>query len=298
VAPRDRLLERGTVLAELDQAQRAVARGGGRLVLLRGEAGVGKTTVISRFVAGLGPRARLLRGWCDPLTAPRPLGPLIDMLVDTSGEQAIGLRAAVDAGDIEAIYARLFGWLGNDNARVCVIEDLHWADGATLDLLRFLSRRIESLPVLLVVSYRDDEVGDQHPLAVLLGDMATSAAVTRIGLNPLSEGAVAELAAGTGVNAAKLYRLTGGNPFYVTEVLAVGPDAMRTGGELPRTVAEAVFGRLARLSNPGRETAYATAVCGPRADMALVHQVCPSAAEGLVECVNAGVQIAGEDTGW
>lgn len=87
VAPRDQLLERGTVLAELDQAQRAVSRGGGRLVLLRGEAGVGKTAVIARFVAGLGQRARVLRGWCDPLAAPRPPGPLIDMLAETSGEQ-------------------------------------------------------------------------------------------------------------------------------------------------------------------------------------------------------------------
>ncbi len=92
MAPRDRLLERGTVLAELDQAQRGVARDGGRLVLLRGEAGVGKTTVIARFVAGLGQRARVLRGWCDPLTAPRPLGPLIDMLADTS-ERAGGRTA-------------------------------------------------------------------------------------------------------------------------------------------------------------------------------------------------------------
>jgi DNA-binding CsgD family transcriptional regulator len=296
VAPRERLLERGTVLAELDQAQQSVARDGGRMVFLRGEAGVGKTTVIARFLAGLGQRARVLRGWCDPLTSPRPLGPLVDMLGDTSGEQAAGLRAAIAAGDTEAIYARLVGVFGSDTASVCVVEDVHWADGATLDLLRFLSRRIESLPVLLVVSYRDDEVGAQHPLAVLLGDMATSAAVTRIGLDPLSEGAVAELAAGTDVNAAKLYRLTGGNPFYVTEVLAVGPDAMRTGGELPRSVAEAVFGRLARLSNPGRETAYATAVCGPRAELTLVHEVCPAAAEGLAECLNAGVLVADADT--
>ena len=295
MAPRDRLLERGTVLAELDQAQRAVARRGGRLVLLRGEAGVGKTTVIARFVAGLGQRARVLRGWCDPLTAPRPLGPLIDMLTDASGEQAAGLRTAIDAGDTEAIYARLVGMFGNDTAWVCVVEDVHWADGATLDLLRFLSRRIDSLPLLLLVSYRDDEIGDQHPLVMLLGDLATSAAVSRIGLNPLSEAAVAELAAGTGTNADALHRLTGGNPFYVTEVLAAGPDVLAREA-LPRSVSEAVWGRLARLSNAGRETAYATAVCGPRADLALVHDVCPAAKEGLAECLNTGVLVADADT--
>src|SRR6185503_14724124 len=102
----------------------------------------------------------------------------------------------------------------------------HWADGATLDLLRFLARRVGSLPVLLLVSYRDDEVGPQHPLAVALGDVATFEAVTRIGLARLSRDAVAVLAAGRGVNADELHRLTGGNPFFVTEVLAVGPDAL------------------------------------------------------------------------
>lgn len=293
MAPRERLLERGSALAELDKAQRAVARGAGRLVLLRGEAGVGKTTVIARFVDGLGQRAQVLQGWCDPLTSPRPLGPLVDMLADTSGEQTAGLRAAVDAGDTEAIYTRLVGVFGNATASVCIVEDVHWADGATLDLLRFLSRRIASLPLLLLVSYRDDEIGEQHPLAVLLGDLATSAAVSRIGLRPLSEAAVAELSAGTGTNAAALHRLTGGNPFYVTEVLAAGPDAREA---LPRSVSEAVWGRLARLSNSGRETAYATAVCGPRADLALVQAACPAAAEGLAECLNAGVLVADADT--
>jgi DNA-binding CsgD family transcriptional regulator len=295
VAARDQLLERGATLAELDQAQRAVARGGGRLVLLRGEAGVGKTTVIARFVAGLGQRARALRGWCDPLTAPRPLGPLIDMLAETSGEQEAGLRAAVDAGDIEAIYARLVGLFGDGGVWVFVVEDVHWADSATLDLLRFLSRRIASLPLLLVISYRDDEIGAQHPLAVLLGDLATSAAVSRIGLDPLSGAAVAELAAGSGVNAEELHRITGGNPFYVTEVLAAGPDALHDGA-LPHTVSDAVRGRLARLSTDGRETAHATSVCGPRASLTLLHEVCPAAREGLAECLNAGVLVADADT--
>jgi DNA-binding CsgD family transcriptional regulator len=295
VAPKDRLLERDAVLAELNRHRRAAARGAGRLVLLRGEAGVGKTTVIARFVGGLGHSARVLRGWCDPLTAPRPLGPLIDMLAATSGEQIAHLRAAIDAGDTEAMYARLVGMFGAQPGWVCVIEDVHWADGATLDLLRFLARRIDSLPLLLIASYRDDEVGDQHPVALLLGDLATSSAVSRIGLDPLSAAAVAELATGGGVNAEALHRLTGGNPFYVTEVLAAGSDAL-THEALPRSVSEAVWGRLARLSSAGRETAYATAVCGPRVSLALVHDVCPVATQGLAECLKAGVLVADADT--
>jgi DNA-binding CsgD family transcriptional regulator/tetratricopeptide (TPR) repeat protein len=295
VPSKDRLLERDAVLAELDQLQRASARGRGRMLLLRGEAGIGKTTTIGRFVAGLSGSVRVTRGWCDPVSAPRPLGPLIDMLVEISDRPAAALRAAVEHGDIDAVYAGLISLFGNETAWVCVVEDVHWADGATLDLLRFLARRVGSLPLLLVVSYRDDEIGDQHPLTMLLGDVATSPAVTRIQLQPLSVSAVAELAVGSGVNADELHRLTAGNPFYVTEVLAAGSDAL-TPGALPRSVSEAVWGRLARLTTVGRETVHATAVCGPRADLALVRQVCPAAEKGLPECLSAGVLVADAHT--
>jgi DNA-binding CsgD family transcriptional regulator len=288
----DRLLERDAMLAELDRCRRTAARSG-RIVLLRGEAGVGKTTVIARFLAGLGLGTRVVRGWCDALATPRPLGPLVDMLASLTGERAARVRAAIDAGDPEAIYSRLIDLFGDGASWVWVIEDLHWADGATLDLLRYLARRIDALPVLLVVSYRDDEIGPQHPLVVLLGDVATSAAVTRIALAPLSAAAVAQLAAGSGVNADALHQVTGGNPFFVTEVLAAGADALGEGG-LPRSVSEAVVGRLARLSAAGRETAQATAVCGPRSSPTLLEAVCPGAA--LTECLDAGVLIADAGT--
>jgi hypothetical protein len=188
-----------------------------------------------------------VRGWCDALATPRALGPLIDMLAELSGEQCAGVRAAIAAGDPEAIHTRLLGLFGDGNAWVWVIEDVHWADAATLDLLRFLARRIDALPVLLVVSHRDDEIGPTHPLAVLLGDVATTSAVTRIALDRLSRDAVAALAAGSGINADALYRLTGGNPFFVTEILAAGPDALGDGA-LARSVAEAVGALRGRRS--------------------------------------------------
>jgi DNA-binding CsgD family transcriptional regulator len=260
-------------------------------VLLRGEAGVGKTAVLGHFVAGLDSSIRVLQGWCDPLGAPRPLGPLIDALAQLGDAQAASLAAAVDAGDTAALYRRLLAVLRDGGRWVWVIEDAHWADGATLDLLRFLARRIGSLPLLLVVSYRDDELGATHPLTLALGDVATCAAVNRIGVEPLSRAAVAVLAADSAINADQLHQLTGGNPFFVTEVLAAGPDVAGRAA-LPRSVSEAVAGRLARLSDRGRETAHAAAVCGPRADVALVHTICPGAGAALGECVAAGVLIA------
>jgi hypothetical protein len=106
---------------------------------------------------------------CDPLATPRPLGPLIDMLAQLPKPEGGGLAAAINGVGAEAIYTRLLGSFADGNSWVCAMEDVHWADGATLDLLRFLARRVGTLPVLLLVSYRDDEVGAQHPLAAALG---------------------------------------------------------------------------------------------------------------------------------
>jgi predicted ATPase len=289
------LLEREAALAELGSLALEMRRSSGRVVLLRGEAGVGKTAVITRFITGLDGAARVLQGWCDPLVTPRPLGPLLDALSDLNVEAAHGLGAAIEAGDTATLYQRLLAMLRSERRWIWVIEDAHWADGATLDLVRFLARRIASLPLLLVVSYRDDEVGGAHPLAVALGDVARCAAVHRIDLAPLSRDAVATLAVGSGLNADQLHHLTGGNPFFVTEVVAAGVDVIDP-NTLPRSVSDAVGGRLARLSAHARDTAQAAAVCGPRASRALVQAVCPNAARGLAECLDVGVLIAAGDS--
>lgn len=283
------LLERQAALAELTGLARAARRGSGRVALLRGESGVGKTALINAFTAALDGSERLLVGWCDPLAAPRPLGPLLDALAGFEPAAAGGLVKAIESGDTGALYRRLLAILRDGQRWVWVIEDAHWADGSTLDLIRFLARRTASLPLLLVISYRDEEIDLQ--LSVALGDVATCAAVSRVALEPLSRDAVAVLAAGSGFNADQLHRLTGGNPFYVTEVLACGVDALDR-NVLPSSVSEAVWGRLVRLSRGACKTAEAVAVCGPRADAALVQKVCPDAGAALDECLDAGVLVA------
>jgi DNA-binding CsgD family transcriptional regulator len=289
------LLERDVPLTQLNALARRVARGGpGEVVLLRGEAGVGKTAMLAKFAGQLDSGLRVLRGWCDPLGAPRPLGPLTDALSGLDAGAGAGLAAAVDSGDTAGIYRQLLAALGERERWVWVIEDLHWADGATLDLLRFLTRRISALRLLLVITFRDDEPDPIHPLAVTLGDLANCAGVTRIALEPLSPSAVATLAAGSGLNADQLYEITGGNAFFVTEVLAAGPDVLHRDG-LPRSVSEAVGGRLARLSPRGRLAAHTVAVCGRRVDIALLEKMCPRARPFLNECLSAGVLIAEGD---
>jgi DNA-binding CsgD family transcriptional regulator len=289
------LLEREAPLAQLNAPAYRVARGGpGEVVLLRGEAGVGKTTLLAQFVDQLDPRLRVLRGWCDPLAAPRPLGPLTDALAGLDAVAGAALTAAVDSGDTAQIYRQLLAALGDRDRWVWVIEDVHWADGATLDLVRFLARRVTTLRLVLVISFRDDELAATHPLAVTLGDLANYPAVSRIELAALTLPAVATLAAGSGLNAEQLHQVTGGNPFFVTEVLAGGPAALTRKG-LPRSISEAVCGRLGRLSAKARETVHAVAVCGPRADVALLAKMYPEARTALHECLGAGVLIAEGD---
>ncbi|GGK22347.1 hypothetical protein GCM10008955_14820 [Deinococcus malanensis] len=109
---------------------------------------------------------------------------------------------------------------------VVVFEDVHWADEATLDLLRFLGRRMDNAHALLIASFRDEEVGPRHPLRVVIGDLATSPATRRLMLSRLSQEAVSYLAAETGLDPGTLYRQTNGNPFFVTEVIASGAQGV------------------------------------------------------------------------
>ena len=127
-----------------------------------------------------------------------------------------------------------------------IVEDVHWVDEATLDLLRYTGRRISGLPVLALVSYRDDQVKPYDPLQIVIGDLATLASTHHLVVPPLSRSAVAALVGPDGLDPDRVYRLTGGNAFFIGEVLAAGD------GIVSPTVRDAVRGRVARLSNRGQ----------------------------------------------
>ncbi|MFI5325865.1 MAG: AAA family ATPase [Candidatus Rokuibacteriota bacterium] len=272
------LLERKRALEELGQLVVEAGSGEGRLVLLGGEAGVGKTSLVRHFTRSLPPKVRSLWGACDPLSLPRPLGPLVDVAPDL-GESFARLL------DLGAPRARLFAAVLDSlqvAMHVLVFEDVHWADDATLDLLRYLGRRLDTTRSLLIATYRDDEVGPKHPLRVVLGDLATSACVRRLLLEPLTADGVRLLAGSSGIDAADLHRRTGGNPFFVTEVLAAG------GASLPPTLRDAVLARAARLGPPARHALEAAAVLGARFDPLLLHEVAAADDAALEECLASG----------
>jgi predicted ATPase len=152
------------------------------------------------------------------------------------------------------VAAVLAAELETSGPAVLVLEDVHWADEATLDVLRMLARRVEALPTLVVASFRDDELSREHRLRIVLGELATSRLVSRIRLVRLSREAVAQLAEPCGVDATELYEKTAGNPFFVVEALAAGAD------RIPETIRDAVLARIARLSPPARALLDAIAI--------------------------------------
>jgi DNA-binding CsgD family transcriptional regulator len=282
------LLERGRELSALADSLAAVQQSSqGHVLLVGGEAGVGKTALLRRFCEERRQSGRILWGACDPLFTPRPLGPLIAVAEQVGGE----LEEVVADGSLpHEVAAALARELGARATTVFVLEDVHWADEATLDVLRLLARRVEALPTLVIGSYRDDELEPWHPLRLVLGEFATSSAVRRLKLAPLSPAAVAQLAEPHGVNADELYSKTAGNAFFVVEALAVGA------GEIPDTVRDAVLARAATLGPAARSLLEAVSIVPQRAELWLLELLVGDAVDRVDECLASGM-LAAEQAG-
>ncbi|HEX6619117.1 MAG TPA: AAA family ATPase, partial [Solirubrobacteraceae bacterium] len=281
------LLERTDQLSALADALDAVVGArAGVVVFVGGEAGAGKTVLLRAFCDGRRDSARILWGACEGLLTPGPLGPLFDVAEVTGGElEELVSREARPHEVTGALIRELAG----GRPTILVLEDLHWADEATLDVLRLLARKVEGVPTLVLASYRDDELDRAHPLTLVLGELASSRGVTRLAVPLLSEQAVGELAAPHGIDAGELHRQTNGNPFYVTEVLAAGT------GEIPHTVRDAVLARLARLSAPARRLLEAIAIATPQAEVWLLEALAAAELDGLEECLASGVVASQPD---
>ena len=276
------LLERESFLDTLAEYAREARQGDGRLTLVSGESGIGKTALLEAFQQQL-KGVRWLWGACDGLLTPRPLGPLFDIGSQLDGELATLCRQGAPR---DQLFAAFLAEIGSPAAfTVAVIEDVHWADEATIDLLNFLGRRLSRRNALVLVTYRDSEVSADHPLRLVLGDLATQRATRRMRLPRLSERAVRQLAGQHDVDAAELHRITGGNPFYVSEMLDAGWPSV------PSTVSDAVGARLARCSPGARELVETAAVIGGRVSPALLSSVHPDADSPADECLQTGILI-------
>lgn len=252
----------------------AKANGGhGCAVAIAAEAGAGKTSLVEHFARGRAEQATVYWGACENLTTPEVLLPLRDIA-----------RAAGKVLDIGRDHVRLFEWALSlishpTRTSILVIEDLHWADTATLDLLRYLCRRIGSARALLLMTYREEEMGFRSAIRQLLGETLPGS-IERMSLLPLSLPAVNQLAAKAGRSGSKIFELTAGNPFLVTETLAAA-DIIPS-----EAVRDATLARVARLTAPARQVLEAVSIFPRRAETAMVADLVSGGLDiGLDECI-------------
>ena len=265
------LLEREELLALLEHARSE----GGRLVFVGGEAGVGKTSLVRAF--GARTDARILAGACENLATPSPLGPFADVADRAGGRLADALAGADARNAARAVLAEL------DRSTILVVEDVHWADEATLDALRVIGRRIDGVEGMAVATYRDDEVSGEHPLRVVLGELASAPGVKRASVPRLSLEAVRALARPAGADGDAIHRLTLGNAFFATEILAADTE------ELPETVRDAVLARVAPLGPAARQLLDVVALVPARAELWLLERVAGEHLDRLEAPVAAGI---------
>jgi DNA-binding CsgD family transcriptional regulator/tetratricopeptide (TPR) repeat protein len=284
VAAGSTLVERGEALADLEAHLAAARAGDGRLVVIRGEAGIGKTALVTSLAASPAVDVPVLLGRCDGVSTPTPYGPFRDVM-DQLGP---ALRDLIE-GDAprHRVKVSLLEQLASAGPHLLIIEDVQWADEATIEVLTFVARRLAGTSSLLLVTYRDDD--EPHPrIRLFLGQISSMASVHHIVLDPLTRDGVAALIPDSSTDPVQLHALTGGNPFYVVEVLATGVEGV------PTTIGDALRARLAQLSASGRAALEAAAVIGSRCEPWLLAAVAGEDVLGADECLQRGLLTKGE----
>ena len=269
------LLERQSATASLHDALADATRGAGRMVFVSGEAGIGKTSLVRAFVADLPRGTRVLAGACDDLLTPAPLGPIRDVARRTRGPLAAALA---DRGDVAAA---VLAELSAGPPTVLLVEDLHWADEATLDLLAFVARRIGDLPRAGRPHLPRRRGGPGSPLRRLLG-AAPPRDTVRVALDRLSLNAVIALAPDRARRAARARRARGATR-------SSSPSCSHAGAGLPASVSEAVLGRLTRLPEASRAFVEQLAVIPARAEPELLDVLRPGWADLAAPAEELGV---------
>ena len=270
------LLERDDLLTTLSESKEKAQSGHGSIILVSGEAGVGKTALLQAFRDAQKDDA-FFWGMCDALFTPQALGPVYDIALGLSDDiKKLALRSAKP----NELFPVILSDLGKNNVKILVIEDIHWADYATLDFIKYVGRRISILNALLIVSFRDDEITETHPAQSVFGDLPSKHTV-RLEVKPLSQAAVDTLNRSSKYNSAELYRITDGNPFFITELLSSQTDDVA----LPVSIKEAVNARLNRLSAEERRFLEFASIVPGAIDIKLLENELPNAELLAMACV-------------
>ncbi len=274
------LIERDSELSLLTGLLTEVGSSGGKVVLVRGEAGIGKTALVSEFVASNRDETHVHLGSCDDLLIPQALSPFWDMARTESS-----LKGPVDSGDRPRLLDAAMDLLSRSlRPTIMIIEDTHWADQGTLDAIKYLGRRISRTNGLLILTYRDGEVDYDHPLRGVVGDLPPDS-VVRIHLDGLSLSAVTSLIGDSSLDPGDVLAATNGNPFLVAEMASVDGEVV------PSSVQDSVMVRVQKLSPEAHEMLKTLAVIPepiPRADALGLRGVSESL---LAECEGRGLLL-------
>lgn len=279
------LFERDSEIETLNRAVGDLDSLGGRVILVRGEPGIGKTALIGQFISDIGDRAHVLLGTCDDLLTPQPLGPIWDI-----ARQETSVARSLSDGDRRAVMEVLLDLLSRAlRPTLLVLEDTQWAGEATLDIIKFLARRIARTNGLLILTYRDSEVDASHPLRQVIGTLPPRSLI-RMRLNRLSTEATAAIIGDRPFDLATVHSLTNGNPLFVTEVVSSGIEAA------PTSVQDSVLARALKVSEGARQILDLVSVVPGEADMSLISEILDVADSQLDECVRQGLLRVHYDT--
>ena len=279
------LLEREKQLADLAAIVVGLEKSGGRVVLIRGEAGIGKTSLVDELVDRHRDTAHILIGACDDLLTPQTLGPFWDVARDEPD-----VEVALETDDRRRVQEAVLTLLSRRlRPTILIIEDTQWADESTLDAIRYLGRRVARTNGVILLTYRDSEVDLDHPLRQVIGDLPATA-VVRMPLEPLSAKAIAAMIGEGHHDVAAVLHQTDGNPLYVTEMLAWDSD------DVPSSIHEMVVARASKAS-PGAEQLLAVVSVVPgEAERDLVASLVGEKLDGLEEAQQLGLLRATTDT--
>ncbi len=280
-----KLLEREVYLNTLEKIFNGIAMNGGHTLFIAGEAGVGKTSLVKEFTGNLKNETLVLTGGCDSLFTPRPLGPLFDISGDFSPEFQ---RILKSNSNRSALFNSFLAELKEKKqTTILIFEDVHWADEATLDLIKYFSRRVFMVNCLFILTYRDDEINLDHRLRAILGEIPPQYQ-TRLKIQRLSVDAVKELSKNTGMNAEDVYRLTGGNPFYVTEILAHYSEG------IPDNIKDSILSVFYRQPERVRNLWELVSTLSGKIDVKLLELIVPNLYTEVDQCLKSGVLLMEE----
>lgn len=276
------LFERAEYLSLLHTKFATISAGEGHCVFVHGEAGIGKTSLVKAFCTEVRDGCKILRGACDALFTPRPLAPLYDIMWQLNNNP---LPNSHSIEERSGLFANFFRELSQVKEKTIIIfEDIHWADEATLDFIKFFARRINQLRCLFILTYRDNEIDGRHPLRNVLGQLIAGS-FTKINLPPLSKQTVEKLADEKGCNGKDIYRISGGNPFYVNELLA------DYNVEIPDSIRDSILFAYNRCDERSKTVWDVLAVTPGAFELAYIEKVAPDYADEVALCLDYKILI-------